>query len=354
MRCLLLTLFITLALSSYAQAANIYEINNVAVTVSSSDALKVRDEAMTQAEKKAFDELQKKLIAGGYITETKTISVPQISAAVESIDIVSEKIGAQDYRATYNVVFSTVDISRIFAINEVEESEDAQKFLVIPIINDGGTLKIWKNDWTKYWTTQKYDGIIFPLGDLQDLQNLKSEDIAAKKFDGIFRIQNRYGANNIALITGEYIKDKKNFSVKLEKIKDHERTAVTYEYPGGPGITVNELYEASANDLAQRILNDKLTDASFTPDQPDASTTPKVSAPQAAVPAGPKVPEPYSPMAPGTGILGEKKYPTEPLNTSLTAPAITPQTAPPISDAVAPTASPAPGPFPTKPPVGVT
>ncbi len=292
-RLALILLFIAISLP--AAAANIYEIKNVSVSVAEKDAAKARSKAMLDADAKAFGELQKKLVASGLINSAKTISAAQIEAAVDSVDIVSEKIGTKEYKATYNVTFSAPEVSRIFTIKEIAATVDPQKFLVVPIVVENGAVKIWKNNWIQNWQAENHADITIPLGDLQDVQSLKNEDLAAKKYDGVFRMQKRYGSTVIALVRGEFIADKNVLNVELQKIKDLERTTVTYEYPGGNNITADDLFEAAASDIIYRLENNKLTENSV---DVEAPPVPKV-----------KVPEPYSPYAPGAGYIGETKYP---------------------------------------------
>jgi len=306
-RLILALLFFAVAVP--ASAANIYEIKNVSVTVSGINSAKSRDKAMLEAQKKAFDELQKKLITSGYITAAKTLTEPQVQGTVDAIDIVSEKMGAKDYKGTYNVTFNPAEVSRILAIGEITQIAESEKYLIVPIVVEKGALKIWKNDWLQNWQAEKHADIIFPLGDLQDVQSMKPEDIREKRYDGIFRMQKRYAATAIVLVKAEYLEDKNVLAVELQKLKDQERTTVSYEYPGGTGITPLDLFEAAASDIIYRLQNNKLADNSLAA---DPHTPPK-----------PKLPGPYSPNAPGSGFIGEKKYPPSlaPLSAVTTPPA---------------------------------
>lgn len=290
-RTLLLSIFAFCIVTS-ADAADIYQIKGINVTVADSDIVKARQKALQDAEKKAFEELQKKLITSGYIHASKPLTIQQIESAVESVDIVSEKIGTKSYKASYNITFNSSDVSRIFNIVEIDQSDDPEKYLAIPMVVTNGQTKIWKNDWLTNWSGKR-DDIVIPLGDLQDVQSLKEQDLANKKYDGLYRMQKRYAATAIALIKAEYKESSNSLSVELQRIKDQERTTVTYEYPGGSGITSLDLFDAAASDIIYRLETGKLTDNSV-----EVSTQAK-----------PKLPDPYSPNAPGAGFIGEKKYP---------------------------------------------
>lgn len=306
-----------IATPSLASAGNIYQFNDVAVTISGADMSKARDKAIAAAEKKAFDDLQTKLVAGGFIQQKEPVPADRITSAVDSIDVVTEKSSAKSYKATFNIVFNSVEISRIYGIGVIEATKDPEKFLVVPIVLEKGSVKLWKNDWWKNWTDNKKPDIVLPLGDLSDVQSLKNEDLAANKYEGAFKMQKRYGANNIVIVQADYVENKNSLEVQLEKIKGHDRITVNYEYPGGQGITVKDLFAAAANDIIYRLENDKLTDDSLTatadasPAAPARAQEPLHAAENNPVDKLPptRIAEPYSPNAPGAGILGEVKYP---------------------------------------------
>jgi len=290
-----LTIFLLAFLMPFAaQADNIYEIKNVSVVQPGTDAGKVREKAMMEAEKKAFEELQKRLIAGGYVKVKMPLTADQITSAVDAVDVVSEKIGTKDYRATFDVTFSSIEVSRIFSIGTIAPTKDVEKYMVVPVIISKNTPEIWKNDWWKNWDAIKNDAIVLPLGDLQDIKSFRDEDLQNDKLDGALRMQQRYGANNIVIIQAEYIAQKKVLEVQLEKLKGKNRMVISYEYPADNGISQKELLDAAAADLSDRLVNDKLTDENYTPGG-------------AAAQKKPAQPQPYSPDAPGVGYIGDKQ-----------------------------------------------
>lgn len=320
---MLRSIFVSLAIlaaPTLAHANEIYEIKNVSVAVVEPDTNKARDKAFVEGQKKAYELLQKRLTENGYITQPQPATTTQIQNAVKAIDIVSEKITAKEYRASYNISFNEAQVSKLFKIAPIKEVVEKDKFLVIPIVLEKTGVRLWKNDWRKTWDGLKNDDVVLPLGDLQDVQNLKNEDIAANKYDGIFRMQKRYAASSVVLIQAEYVENTTSLQVQLERIKNNDRTVINYEYPGGNGITAKDLFDAAAADLAYRLQNDKLTDeeAVATPALPPAELPPLVPA-QATTeqhlplpPLPSKAVEPYSPMAPGAGFIGQPQAATQP------------------------------------------
>ena len=260
----LFSFLLLVAITAFAaRAENIYEVKNINISLKNSNQPDIRDKAITAAEKKAFTQLQDKLIASGYISAKQQVPQTRIANAVDSIDVQSEKITAQTYRATYNVTFIPDEISQIFTLGYIEPSKDVQKFLVVPILVQNEVVKIWKNDWRKDWTEQKHEAIILPLGDLQDIKNLKEEELTTNNSAGIDRLKRRYGVNNVVLVTGEFLPVQNALKVKLTRIKDQDRIAITYEYPGNENLSQKDLFAAAANDIIYRLENEKLTDESL-------------------------------------------------------------------------------------------
>ncbi len=325
------TLAFLMAFPTLAHAANIYEIQNVTVSEPDMESSAAREKGMADAQKKALDELQSRLLTAGFINIRQNIPASRAATAVDSLDIVNEKISAGSYTATYNVIFSPLEISKIFQISKIEPTKDPQKFLVLPIVTEDGKTRVWKNDWLKTWQDSKKPDIIIPLGDLQDIQNFKEEDLGANKLEGLNKMQQRYGTNNVVLVKSEYLKSKNVLDVELTKIKGTERTVINYEYPGNDEITQDELAQAATNDISYRLENDKLTDETLTtspnatqaqaPSQPVQEEQPK----NFKIP--PEPPEPYSPTAPGVGYLGGSTTTLPPSVTGMPAtpaPATTP------------------------------
>ena len=333
----LLSIIILLSLysSAFAEAKSIYEIKQVEVIQKTPDFSTARDKAMTEAEVKAFDMMQTKLLEAKIISaKKKSVPTKTIVAAVDSIDVASERMSAGAYKAKFDVSFSPSQISQIFGIGFIEPIQDPDKFLVIPIKLEKDQVKLWKHEWWPYWTKFKSKSLILPVGDLQDVQEVKAEQLAANDLKSLQSMAFRYGANNIVLVQSEYVADSNSLKVQLEKIKDGIRTVVNYEYPGTDKIGFKELMAASAKDIAFRLENNALTEEDISSIQPAEQEKPQqFEANQAAQPQqnmGAQTPEPQ--QAPQTPQGPDRNYTAYDLMKNIppqsSVPAVTPNSPP--------------------------
>jgi hypothetical protein len=176
------------------------------------------------------------------------------------MDVVNEKFSASGYRAQLDVTFNPNEVSRILGVGIVEPTKEIEKFLIIPIVLEADKVRIWKHQWWDNWNNYRKDTVILPVRDLQDLKELKEEDLAKNDLKGLQSMATRYGANNIVIVQADYKKDKNALEVQLEKIRDKQKTVVNYEYPGDERVTEKDLFAAAANDIAYRLDNNTLTD----------------------------------------------------------------------------------------------
>ena len=305
-----------LSFTTNVNAANIYEVKNISVTANTTDSTQGHDQAMLTAQDKAFDELEERLVSNKYIPKKVKVSESRISTAVDSVDVVQEQTTSTAFKGTYNITFSPYQISNIFNIAQITPAKEPEKFLVIPIIAENNQIKLWKNDWWPVWNDLNHDPIILPLGDLQDIQNLKVEDFNTHHLAGLNKIAERYSANVIVLLQAQYDETSQSLNVQLEKIKGQQKTVINYEYPSNPKLDLGDLYQAAAEDIANRLKNDKLTAENLT------TVIDNEVPPPAAI--AKTLPEPYAPNAPGAGFIGQKhvidELPPPQLDAPTTAP----------------------------------
>lgn len=253
-----LILFFTLT-SAKAEDTKIsfYNINDIIITASGDNQSTMRDNAITEGQRRAMWELQNKMKSKGYIVETRKISDEQINQAIQAIEVRDEKIYTKSYRAKLNVQFSPKIISRIFNIGFIEPSVAPDKFLTIPILSDEEGTKIWRHKWWDILQTKKSNYMILPIGDLEDVRNFTKEDYSVRDFRNLLKSQEKYNASAILIATAEYIATEKAVNLVLEKIKNGESETYNFTISGKNDENQTELLAKSANELVKRInLND--------------------------------------------------------------------------------------------------
>ncbi len=289
-----------------ALAENVYYVRNVDVFVPVTDPTKARTQAITQGETKAFELMQANMIEKNIIRRITRVPPQNISAAVDSIDVVEEKFTGDGYRAQLNYTFNPKEVSRLIGIGVIATPKEIEKFLVIPVILEEGKAKLWKNLWWEAWSSHRRNAIILPVRDLEDIKDLREDDIAQNNIEGLRRMAARYKADNIVIVRAEYKPQVNALEVQLERIKGNQKTVVNYEYPSDGRVTGTGLYAAAASDLAYRLENNALTEESATA---ASEPEPQADAPQGNVifddgATGNDVPINTTPPQAAPGIIG--------------------------------------------------
>lgn len=89
-----------------AYAAQSYTVENVKVDVTAENALKARDQAFEEAQRKAFESLAKRLAQAGEIPEGELPSDEVISGMIQDFEVTREKVSAVRYIGLYTFRFS--------------------------------------------------------------------------------------------------------------------------------------------------------------------------------------------------------------------------------------------------------
>jgi hypothetical protein len=251
--------FLFLFLLCFALSANatnipeIYKIQNVRIENSADDIEAAKQAAIDAGKKEAFDRLIKRFISYGYITKAPIIDFKQIDDAINNISVIEELILENKYEARMNYEFAPEKILKIVNLPSIENLPQKETFLLIPVLKEKDQTIPWSPVWFDTWKDFKIDSAAIPLGDLEDLKALNTQDLSNLNFTGLDVLARRYKAPIVVMAEAEYSVPKNVLTVSLIRFEEEPRKVAEYQYPGSFGIGSKELFVTAANDIANII-----------------------------------------------------------------------------------------------------
>ncbi len=100
--------------SSPAPAANPYTVTDVKIDVTADSAAHARDQALTQAQRKAYEQLCARLEADG---DAKKLSDDDIASLVQSFEVQNERLSAVRYIGIYTIHFNPSAVQRAISVS---------------------------------------------------------------------------------------------------------------------------------------------------------------------------------------------------------------------------------------------
>lgn len=259
----LITAFFLFIATIPATANEIYKVDNIKVEETADDSSTARGTALANGEKLAFDALVQRFIDYGYIDKKpENITDAQLGALISRMEVVQEAVSSKTYQAVLNFTFNPSKVSRVFKINVSEGVPQRDKFLIIPVMINGGKMEIWKHEWLDAWSNFKRDNIILPIGDLDDTQLLRKYELETRNYANLDRLARKYKAPVVILLFAEYANLSNTVNVRVEKFEGDSQNFYSLQYPGGFGVGSAELYVSAANDILYRLEKDLFTEES--------------------------------------------------------------------------------------------
>lgn len=256
-----LVIFTFVLLFSFsANARDIYNVTDIAVFFEADNSNTAREIALKDGEKKAYEELAKRFVDYGYTDKAPDLSAAKINELIVQMKIQEEKISGTSYSAKLDFWFNPRKTSGYFNVKNYRGTPVGAKHLILPVLIEGGREKIWDHKWLGAWTNFRSEKILVPIGDLEDMQALKAEDMSVGDYQGIDKLARRYRAPIIILAKAEYTNLENTLIVSVEALEGKDGKIYHYEYPGEVGIGASELFDSAANDILYRIQKNKLAE----------------------------------------------------------------------------------------------
>ena len=210
---------------SSARAAG-YEVTDIAISAQAADAVKARDLAILQAQRKAFS-----ILVGKSEKDLEKITDAQIARLASDFSIKGERLTATSYSAVFTVRFEpnrtqsfvqangldlvTQELATMSGDNIANTQESVAppvntSLVILPILDIGSRQTIWDdpNPWREVW--QKKDNsfkampVKVPLGDVTDIADVPdAKFLTGAGNANIANILSRYGANTLYVVVAK-------------------------------------------------------------------------------------------------------------------------------------------------------
>jgi len=277
-----------------AYAASDYSIDNIVVDADGKDTTDARTKALAQGEIEAF----KQLVAQRNHAKAQEIIAktthPQISVMVRGFEVINEKMTATHYHATLRYNFDAGQMQALLglpassppsaptppapaapgapapAAAAATDSEFVHKaVLVLPVYNDGSTLKLWQDDnkWRNVWydAALEFGGglVIAPLGDLDDRVDVDDTNVETTTAAALARMLKRYGVGDAYVVSAFYNEKadpKPTLEVTLKRLVQGKSETTHMNYIIHSTEKLDSLMARASNDIARSLYKQQTID----------------------------------------------------------------------------------------------
>lgn len=227
----------------------IFTVGGVHIEASGPDATKAREKALPDGEKKAFEQLIRRLVAEADLERLPPVEAAQIEAMVSGFEFENERPSANRYVATLKVAFDPNQIRgylRGAGVPFVDRM--ATPMLVVPLVRSklGVSPLDERTEWREAWTrVAAIDGIVpttLIKGDKPDQDVMSAEQAFVGDMAAIAKLAERYNARRVLVViaTGEP-EGPYTISAAMHDMAIGER----FEQPQVTGIAANKLIDAA-------------------------------------------------------------------------------------------------------------
>lgn len=182
--------------------AEAFTVSGVAVDVSAANANAARDEAIAQAQRKAWDELYRRITPGG--GSAPRLSDVDLARLVQGFSIDEERVSATRYLGSMTVRFRPTAVRDVLAGTGAQYAEPPTRpFVLLPVTVIGGRPVLWedRSSWRNAWEERPEGGSLVPLlvpyGELDDIAAINVESAMQGDAEAIRRIAQKYNAAGV-------------------------------------------------------------------------------------------------------------------------------------------------------------
>jgi hypothetical protein len=182
-------------------ALDVFEVKNIGVDVKADTAAAARQQALAQAERRAFYALMSRLTLTEDQERIPELSSAEIAPYVRDFSVAREKASSVRYIARLNYRFKPDEIRGLLRSYNVPFAETPSKpMVVLPVYEVGAGVVLWDepNPWRQAWSNRDQpEGLvplIVPIGDLSDISTIGVTEAMAGDPNRLSVIAERYGA----------------------------------------------------------------------------------------------------------------------------------------------------------------
>lgn len=183
-----------------------YNIDGVEVDILDESAVKARNKAFAEAQKKAFG-----ILATYYFSteELKTLPVPTedvLSGLIQNFQIVNEQISTKRYKGVFDFRFKPSAVNSYFARGPINFEQpiiaEVDKVLLLPFYHEEKKSVVFNKEQNPFWESltgdiKNFPMIVLPEGNIQDLTDIGNKNPNALTPVTIKKLKARYDVNSI-------------------------------------------------------------------------------------------------------------------------------------------------------------
>jgi hypothetical protein len=260
-----------------AQAAQeAYAVRDVEVDVTAASAAAARDQAIAEAQRKAFATLYRRLSSS--TAAPPTPSDAQLGQLVQGLEVQRERSSAVRYVATLAIRFRPSAVRSFLQSSGVAILEPPSRpFLVLPVARVGGRPVLWeeRTPWRAAWEDAVPGGyipIVVPLGELADLTEIVAEEALGADRAAVEGIASRHGAGEVVVAVTDLpasgpVDPAAAGSMTLRRLRaDGPAAEQTVAIPAAPGRTPEQYLAGGVAAALGRLEEDWKRSAAAAPE----------------------------------------------------------------------------------------
>lgn len=189
---------------SLATVRDVFTVHNIAVDKTAATPTAAREAALAEAQAQGLRILLERFTMSA---DRRGLPVPNgrdIPDVVTGLEIQNEKLAGTRYIATVTVSYQPDDVRQLLLNAGIPFAEiPSRPVVVLPLFTANGKTILWSdaNAWKKAWDSRSTDqGLIpfsVPVGDLEDISALSTEQAQAAAPGSFDAITKRYGATDV-------------------------------------------------------------------------------------------------------------------------------------------------------------
>lgn len=184
---------------------NLFEVRAVRVDVSAATATQAREQALADAEIRAFQRLLDRLTLPRDQATTKRFTTAEIASATKDFWVSEEKVSPVRYIATLNYEFRAERVRELAAAKGIPlVTAVAQPVLIVPVLDGPGGARLWPpdNPWWDAFAGLVADGLVpmvMPRADAEDASLIDARAALAMDESRLATLARRHDALDIAV-----------------------------------------------------------------------------------------------------------------------------------------------------------
>lgn len=234
--------------------SNLFVVKDIAVDKTASSASVAREQAVLEAERRAYATVLKRITMPIDADRLPVPSTEELVNLVKDVSIANEKTSSVRYIATLQVRFKADLIKDLLQEHSIPYVNDMPKpAVILPVFNTGADNYFWDegNTWFAFLKGKKFDSsfvpLIVPLGDETDME-YTSGTVNTKE------LLKRYNAGYVFL--AEMKKANGFFTVSVNPLDDAKKTFNSFNLKVSAEGDETKVFDAILKTMSEKIDND--------------------------------------------------------------------------------------------------